>query len=61
MRRTGETSGQVGADDARKNKDEPEEAKAVQSRDNAVCFEPVHRPEFGQDVHAEAEQTSDIT
>ena len=48
----GETSGQVGADDARKDKDEPEEAKAVQSRDNAVRFDSAHRPELGQDVHA---------
>ena len=56
----GETSRQVRTDDARKKKDESEEAKAVQSRDRTLCAEAVHRPEFGQDVRAEEEQARDI-
>ena len=36
----GEASGQIGADDARKNKDEPEEAEAVHSSDDAMRFNP---------------------
>ena len=45
----GETSGQIGTDDAWKDKDEPEEAKTVQGRDDAVRFDPVHRLEPGQE------------
>ena len=56
----GEAGGQIGADDAGKDKDEPEEAKAVQRSDDAVCFEPVHRPEPGQNVSAETKQPRDI-
>ena len=57
----GEAGGQIGADDAWKDKDEPEEAKAVQSGDGALRIESVHRPEPGQNVHAEAKQPRDIT
>ena len=56
----GEAGGQIGADDAWKNEDQPEEAEAVQSRDGALRFKPVHRLEPGQDVHAEAKQPRDI-
>ena len=50
----GEARGQVGADDARDDEDEPEEAEAVQGSDGAKRCDPVHRPEPGQDVRAEA-------
>jgi hypothetical protein len=50
----GEGSGQIRADHARKDKDEPEEAEAVQSSDSALRFNPVHRLEPGKNVHAEA-------
>jgi hypothetical protein len=33
----------------------------VNCSDGALRFEPIYGPEPGQDVHAEAEQTSDIT
>ena len=57
---SGEAGGQIGADDARKDKDQPEEAKAVQCGDGALGIEPVHRLEPGQNVRAEAEQARDI-
>ena len=56
----GEASRQARADDAWKNKNQPEEAEAVQSSDDTLRFEPVHRPEPGQDVRAEAKQARDI-
>ena len=40
----GEAGGQIGADDAGNDEDEPEEAEAVQSGDGALRFDPVHRP-----------------
>ena len=55
-----EASGQIGADDAWKDEDEPEEAEAVQSSDGAVCRDPVHRPEPRQTVCAEAKQPRDV-
>jgi hypothetical protein len=56
----GEASGwQIRADDAWKNKDEPEEAEAVQRSDGALRCDQVHRLEPGQDVHAEAKQPRD--
>ena len=57
---SGEAGGQVRADDAGHNEDQPEEAEAVQRRDGAVRADPVHRLEPGQDVRAEAEQPRDI-
>jgi hypothetical protein len=51
----------MGADDAWKDKDEPEEPEAVESSDGAVRCDPVHRLEPGHDVHAEAKQPHDIT
>src|SRR5260370_27341485 len=51
----------MGADDARKDGDEPEEAETVQGGDGALRFDPVHRFEPGQDVHAEAKQPRDVT
>ena len=54
-------AGRFGADDAWKDKDEPEEAEAVQSGDDAVRFKPFHRLKSGQNIHAEAEQARDIT
>ena len=56
----GEACGQIGADHARKDEDEPEEAEAVQRSDRTLCFEMVHRFEPGPDVHAEAKQPRDI-
>jgi hypothetical protein len=47
---------QVGADHARKDEDEPKEPEAVKGRDGAMRFDPVHRLESRQDVHAEAKQ-----
>src|SRR5207248_3202043 len=57
----GEARGQVGADDAREYEDKPKETEAVQSRDGAVRFDPVHRLKPGQDVRAEAKQPRDVT
>src|ERR1700682_1582311 len=57
----GEAGRQIGADDARNDEDEPEEAEAVQGGDGALRFDPVHRLEPGPDVHAEAKQPRDIT
>jgi hypothetical protein len=51
----------MGSDKARKKKDEPEEAEAVQSRDEPVRFKPVQRFEPGHYIHAEAKQARDIT
>jgi hypothetical protein len=56
----GEISRQIGADNAWKDKDKPEEAEAVQSGDGAVRIDPVPRLELRQDVHAEAKQPRDI-
>ncbi len=56
----GKASGNIRADDARKDKNKPEETEAVQSSDGALRFARVHRPESGHDVHAEAKQPSDI-
>ena len=58
---SGEAGGQMGANDAWKDKDQPEEAEAMQSSDGPLRFQPVHRPESGQDVRAEAKQPRDIT
>src|SRR6266568_1344178 len=55
----GEVGGQIGAYDARKDEDEPEEAEAVQSSDGALRCDPVHRPEPRQTVCAEAKQPRD--
>src|ERR1700688_3773053 len=55
-----EASGNIGTNHARKDKDEPEETEAVQSSDGALRFKPVHRPESGHDVHAEAKKPSNI-
>src|ERR1700677_2419619 len=52
--------GQVGADDAWKNEDEPEEAEAVHRGDDPQRLEPAHRSEFGQDIDTEAKQARDI-
>ena len=41
------------------NKDEPEEAEAVQRSGGALRCDQVHRLEPGQDVHAEAKQPRD--
>jgi hypothetical protein len=57
----GEAGGQVGADDAWKDKDESEEAEAVQSSDHALRFKPAHLSEPGQNIHVEAKQARDIT
>jgi hypothetical protein len=57
----GEVSGQIGADDAGKDEDQPEEAEAVQSSDGALRFDQIHRREPGPDVRAEAEQPRDVT
>jgi len=51
----------MSASDAGEDKDQPEEAEAMQSCNGAVRFEPVHRSESGQDVDAEAKQPGDIT
>ena len=56
----GETGRQI-AGNARKDEDQPEEAKAVQGSDSALRFDPVHRLESWPDVHTEAEQPHDIT
>src|SRR5205085_10473627 len=51
----GETSRQI-AGNARKDEDQPKEAKAVQGSDSALRSDPGHRLEPWPDVHAEAEQ-----
>ncbi len=56
----GEASGQAKTDDAWKNKNKPEEAKAMDSSDDTLRFKPFHRPKPGQNIHAEAEQARDI-
>src|SRR5258708_35820312 len=56
-----EAGRQIGADHARKDEDEPEEAEAVQRSDRTLCFEMVHRFEPGPDVHAKARQPRDIS
>src|SRR5260370_38651035 len=56
-----EAGRQIGADHARKDEDEPEEAEAVQRSDRTLCFEMVHRFEPGTDVHAKARQPRDIS
>src|SRR5262249_27256133 len=56
----GEASGQA-ADNAWKDKHQPEEAKAVQGCDGALRSDQVHRLEPRQDVRAEAKQPRDIT
>src|SRR4029077_1459519 len=55
-----EASGQIGADDSGKDKDQPEEAEAVQSGDGPLRFNPVHCLEPGPEVGAEAKQPRDI-
>ena len=55
-----EASRQIGADDAGKDEDEPEEAEAVQGSNGALRFDPVHRLEPGPDVRTEAEKLRDI-
>src|SRR5262249_16517072 len=53
---TREAGGQVGADDAGNEEDEPEEAEAVQRRDGALRLHRVHRLEPRPEVRAEGEQ-----
>src|SRR3984893_16157911 len=57
----GEASRQIGADDARNDEDEPEEAEAVQNSDGALRLDLVHRLEPGPHVRAEAKQPRDVT
>ena len=57
----GEAGGQIRADYAWKDKDEPEEAEAMQSGDGALRFEVARRLEPGQDIGPEAKQPRDIT
>jgi len=56
-----ETGGQIGTDDAWNQKDESEEAKAVQRCDRALRTESVHCLEPGEDVDNEAKQPRDVT
>ncbi len=56
-----EAGGQIGADDAWKDEDEPEEAEAVQSGDGTLRLDPVHRLEPGPNIRAEAKQPRDVT
>jgi hypothetical protein len=48
------------ADDAWKDEHEPEESEAVQGRDRAMGFDPVHRLESRQEIHSEAKQPDDV-
>src|SRR5215469_3790519 len=57
----GETGGQIGADDARKDKDQTEEAEAVQGGYGALCFDQAHRLESRPEVGAKAKHPSDVT
>jgi hypothetical protein len=57
----GEAGGQIGAHYAWKDKDEPEEAEAMQSSDGALRFDVAHRLEPRQDIGTEAKQPRDIT
>ena len=50
----------MGADDAGKEEDEPEEAEAVYGGDGSLRFEPAHRFELGQRVSTEPKQARDI-
>jgi hypothetical protein len=50
----------MGADDAGKEEDEPEEAEAVYRGDDALRLESAHRLEFGQSVNTEPKQARDI-
>jgi len=52
----GEVSRQIGADELWKEKDQPEEAEAVQSSDGALRFNPVHRLKPRQNLRAEEKQ-----
>src|SRR6516162_2447695 len=56
----GEVGRQIGADDTWKDEDEPEEAEAVQSGDEALCFDLVHRLEPGQHIHTDEKQPRDV-
>jgi len=57
----GEAGRQIGADDAWKDKDKPEEAEAVKSGDGALRIDSIHHLEPGEDVGTEAKQARDIT
>ena len=56
----GKGARQMSADDAGNHKDESEESEAVQGRDGALRFDPIHRFEARPDVGAKAEQPGDI-
>src|SRR5579863_10711939 len=56
-----EASRHTRANDSRKDKDEPEESKAVQRSDGTLGFESVHRLEPGPKVDAETKQPCDVT
>src|SRR5262249_54048829 len=55
-----EASGQIGADHARQDEDESEEAEAVQGRNGALRRDRVHRLELGPDVGGEHQQPGHI-
>src|SRR6185312_634394 len=55
-----EAGWQVGADDARQDEDESEEAETVQRGYRALRLDPIHRPEPGPDVRAEAKQPREV-
>src|SRR5258708_22974 len=56
----GESGGQIGADDARNDEDESEEAEAVQSGDGALRFDPVHCLEPRPDISAKPNQPPNV-
>src|SRR5215469_6734173 len=56
-----ESSRQIRPHDARKNKDEPEESKAVQCSDCSLGIVSIHGLEPGPNIDTEAQQPRDIT
>ena len=56
----GETGGQIGPHDAWNQKDEPEEAEAVQRCNCALRIDAVHRLKPGEDIDKDAKQPRDV-
>src|SRR4051812_27656339 len=48
------------ADYTWKDEDEPKEPEAVERRDGAMGFDPIHRLQLRKDVHAEAQRPCDL-
>lgn len=56
----GEAGRQIGADDSRKQEDEPEEAETVQRGNGALRRHPIQRVQPWQAISTEAKQPCDV-